>query len=229
MRNKIIFFTTLAIICLAIWGIFNLIFTESSEMMVWCIVSGIAMSAALLSNLLVVSSTETNTVRNASLTWVLNASGIAFFAWTLFFVFLLGSYEDGKRPMTTLYVGYLIILIACVFLTFMGGWGGSISEKHSQEVQASIQGREVFLMQLKQAIVKLEDIESDARTTNHKALTKSFDLLKNIPANRISDPTVSSQVSERINSVLASIEQNDAESVYSSIYQLSQTLKSIRL
>ena len=198
-------------------------------MMVWCIVSGIAMSAALLSNLLVVSSTETNTVRNASLTWVLNASGIAFFAWTLFFVFLLGSYEDGERSMTALYVGYLIILIACVFLTFMGGWGGSISEKHSQEVQASIQGREVFLMQLKQAIVKLEDIESDARTTNHKALTKSFDLLKNIPANRISDPTVSSQVSERINSVLASIEQNDAESVYSSIYQLSQTLKSIRL
>ena len=198
-------------------------------MMVWCIVSGIAMSAALLSNLLVVSSTETNTVRNASLTWVLNASGIAFFAWTLFFVFLLGSYEDGERSMTALYVGYLIILIACVFLTFMGGWGGSISEKHSQEVQASIQGREVFLMQLKQAIVKLEDIESDARTTNHKALTKSFDLLKNIPANRISDPAVSSQLSEKISSVLASIEQNDAESVYSSIYQLSQTLKSIRL
>ena len=229
MRNKIIFFTTLAIICLAIWGIFNLIFTESSEMMVWCIVSGIAMSAALLSNLLVVSSTDTNTARNASLTWVLNASGIAFFAWTLFFVFLLGSYEDGERSMTALYVGYLVILILSVFLMFMGGLGGSISEKHSQEVQASIQGREVFLMQLKQAIVKLEDIESDARTTNHKALTKSFDLLKNIPANRISDPTVSSQVSERINSVLASIEQNDAESVYSSIYQLSQTLKSIRL
>ena len=198
-------------------------------MMVWCIVSGIAMSAALLSNLLVVSSTETNTVRNASLTWVLNASGIAFFAWTLFFVFLLGSYEDGERSMTALYVGYLVILIVSVCLMFMGGWGGSISEKYSQEVQASIQGREVFLMQLKQAIVKLEDIESDARTTNHKALTKSFDLLKNIPANRISDPTVSSQVSERINSVLASIEQNDAESVYSSIYQLSQTLKSIRL
>ena len=229
MRKKIIFFTTLAIICLAIWSIFNLIFTESSEMMVWCIVSGIAMSATLLSNLLVVSSTETNTVRNASLTWVLNASGIAFFAWTLFFVFLLGSYEDGERSMTALYVGYLVILILSVFLMFMGGLGGSISEKHSQEVQASIQGREVFLMQLKQAIVKLEDIESDARTTNHKALTKSFDLLKNIPANRISDPTVSSQVSERINSVLASIEQNDAESVYSSIYQLSQTLKSIRL
>ena len=229
MRSKVIFFSTLAITCLAIWGIFNLIFTESSEMMVWCIVSGIAMSAALLSNLLVVSSTETNTVRNASLTWVLNASGIAFFAWTLFFVFLLGSYEDGERSMTALYVGYLVILILSVFLMFMGGLGGSISEKHSQEVQASIQGREVFLMQLKQAIVKLEDIESDARTTNHKALTKSFDLLKNIPANRISDPTVSSQVSERINSVLASIEQNDAESVYSSIYQLSQTLKSIRL
>ena len=229
MRSKVIFFSTLAITCLAIWGIFNLIFTESSEMMVWCIVSGIAMSAALLSNLLVVSSTETNTVRNASLTWILNISGIVFFIWTLIFVFLLGAYEDGERPMTTLYVGYLIILIACVFLTFMGGWGGSISEKHCQEVQASIQGRDVFIMQLKQAIVKLEEIESDTRTTNHKALTKSFDLLKNIPANRISDPTVSSQVSERINSVLASIEQNDAESVYSSIYQLSQTLKSIRL
>ena len=198
-------------------------------MMVWCIVSGIAMSAALLSNLLVVSSTETNTVRNASLTWVLNASGIAFFAWTLFFVFLLGSYEDGERSMTALYVGYLVILIASVFLTFMGGWGGSISEKHSQEVQASIQGRDVFIMQLKQAIVKLEEIETDARTDNHKAFAKSFDLLKNIPANRISDPTVSSQVSERINSVLASIEQNDTESVYSSIYQLSQTLKSIGL
>ena len=198
-------------------------------MMVWCIVSGIAMSAALLSNLLVLSSTDTNTVRNASLTWVLNASGIAFFAWTLFFVFLLGSYEDGERSMTALYVGYLVILILSVFLMFMGGLGGSISEKHSQEVQASIQGREVFLMQLKQAIVKLEDIESDARTTNHKALTKSFDLLKNIPANRISDPTVSSQVSEKINSVIASVEQNDAESIYTSIYQLSQTLKSIRL
>ena len=229
MRSKVIFFSTLAITCLAIWGIFNLIFTESSEMMVWCIVSGIAMSAALLSNLLVVSSTETNTVRNASLTWVLNASGIAFFAWTLFFVFLLGSYEDGERSMTALYVGYLVILILSVFLMFMVGLGGSISEKHSQEVQASIQGREVFLMQLKQAIVKLEDIESDARTTNHKALTKSFDFLKNIPANRISDPAVSSQLSEKISSVLASIEQNDAESVYSSIYQLSQTLKSIRL
>ena len=66
MRKKIIFFTTLAIICLAIWSIFNLIFTESSEMMVWCIVSGIAMSATLLSNLLVVSSTETNTVSVAN-------------------------------------------------------------------------------------------------------------------------------------------------------------------
>ena len=198
-------------------------------MMVWCIVSGIAMSAALLSNLLVVSSTETNTVRNASLTWVMNASGIAFFAWTLFFVFLLGSYEDGERSMTVLYVGYLVILIVSVFLIFMGGWGGSISEKYSQEVQASIQGRDVFIMQLKQAIVKLEEIESDTRTTNHKALAKSFDLLKNIPANRISDPTVSSQVSEKISSVIASVEQNDAESIYTSIYQLSQTLKSIRL
>ena len=229
MRSKVIFFSTLAITCLAIWGIFNLIFTESSEMMVWCIVSGIAMSAALLSNLLVVSSTETNTVRNASLTWVLNASGIAFFAWTLFFVFLLGSYEDGERSMTALYVGYLVILIVSVCLMFMGGWGGSISEKHSQEVQASIQGREVFLMQLKQAIVKLEDIESDARTTNHKALTKSFDLLKNIPANRISDPTVSSQLSEKINSVIASVEQNDAESISTSIRDLVQTLKAVRL
>ena len=229
MRSKVIFFSTLAITCVAIWGIFNLIFTESSEMMVWCIVSGIAMSAALLSNLLVVSSTETNTVRNASLTWVLNASGIAFFAWTLFFVFLLGSYEDGERSMTVLYVGYLVILIVSVFLIFMGGWGGSISEKYSQEVQASIQGRDVFIMQLKQAIVKLEEIESDTRTTNHKALAKSFDLLKNIPANRISDPTVSSQVSEKISSVIASVEQNDAESIYTSIYQLSQTLKSIRL
>ena len=198
-------------------------------MMVWCIVSGIAMSAALLSNLLVVSSTETNTVRNASLTWVLNASGIAFFAWTLFFVFLLGSYEDGERSMTVLYVGYLVILIVSVFLISMGGCGGSISEKYSQEVQASIQGRDVFIMQLKQAIVKLEEIESDTRTTNHKALAKSFDLLKNIPANRISDPTVSSQVSEKISSVIASVEQNDAESIYTSIYQLSQTLKSIRL
>ena len=198
-------------------------------MMVWCIVSGIAMSAALLSNLLVVSSTETNTVRNASLTWILNISGIVFFIWTLIFVFLLGAYEDGERPMTTLYVGYLVILIVSVFLIFMGGWGGSISEKYSQEVQASIQGRDVFIMQLKQAIVKLEDIESDARTTNHKALAKSFDLLKNIPANRISDPTVSSQVSEKISSVIASVEQNDAESIYTSIYQLSQTLKSIRL
>lgn len=121
MRSKVIFFSTLAIICLAIWGIFNLIFPESSEMMAWCIVSGIAMSAALLSNLLVVSSTETNTVRNASLTWVLNASGISFFVWTLFFVFFLGSYEDGERSMTTLYVGYLVILIASVFLMFMGG------------------------------------------------------------------------------------------------------------
>lgn len=229
MRSKVIFFSTLAITCLAIWGIFNLIFTESSEMMVWCIVSGIAMSAALLSNLLVVSSTETNTVRNASLTWVLNASGIAFFAWTLFFVFLLGSYEDGERSMTALYVGYLVILILSVFLMFMGGWGGSISEKHIQEVQASIQGREVFLMQLKQAIVKLEDIESDTRTTNHKALTKSFDLLKNIPANRISDPTVSSQVSEKISSVITSVEQNDAESISTSIRDLVQTLKAVRL
>ena len=198
-------------------------------MMVWCIVSGIAMSAALLSNLLVVSSTETNTVRNASLTWILNISGIVFFIWTLIFVFLLGAYEDGERPMTTLYVGYLIILIACVFLTFMGGWGGSISEKHSQEVQASIQGRDVFIMQLKQAIVKLEEIESDTRTTNHKALAKSFDLLKNIPANRISDPTASSQVSEKTNSLLASIEQNDAESIYTSIRDLVQTLKTVKL
>ena len=111
----------------------------------------------------------------------------------------------------------------------MGGWGGSISEKHSQEVQASIQGRDVFIMQLKQAIVKLEEIESDTRTTNHKALAKSFDLLKNIPANRISDPTASSQVSEKINSLLASIEQNDAESIYTSIRDLVQTLKTIKL
>ncbi len=186
MRNKVIFIIVLIAVALALCGIFHLIFPKFSAMMGWCMISGFVLIAILAYNILMVSTHENLTVKNAATTWALNSAAITFFLWTIIFVFLLGSYEDNDRSLNGLYIGYLIIFIIGITLWLMADRGGSISQAHSNAVEGNIQDRSTFINQLQLLKLKLDEIEPDTRSDAHKSLAQNIDLMRNIPSSKFS-------------------------------------------
>lgn len=214
----------------AIFGIFHFIFPQTSSMMGWCVASGILMTVALAANIILVSSHSTITPKNTATSWCINVTAICLFVWTLFFVFVLGDYNMEERSLNGLYVGYLIILIAGLAITFMADRGGNLAQTHNTEVQDMVRGRDGYIAQLSQ--LKLNAIECmnlDPRGDSASGFSRNIDLLRNIPASRIVSPIVGNQLSNAIMSIDEAIEAHDNEKIKLANHNLSLILKSIRL
>lgn len=214
----------------AFFGIFHFIFPQTSAMMGWCVASGIIMTVALAANIILVSSHSTINPKNTATSWCINTTAICLFVWTLFFVFVLGDYNMEERSLNGLYVGYLIILIAGLAITFMADRGGNLAQTHNTEVQDMVRGREGYIVQLSQ--LKLNAIESmklDPRGDNAAAFSRNIDLLRNIPASKLASPIVGNQLSEVIMTIDEAIEAHDNEKIKLANHNLSLILKSIRL
>lgn len=181
MRNTFIFIIVLFVVSAAIWGIFNLIFPTTSTLMVFSTLSGILMAVALAYNLLLVSKHSRLTVKNASTTWCVNVCSVVLFLWTMCFTFVLGSYLAEDRSLTTLYVGYLIIIIAGIVLWVMADQGGSLAETQNAEVQSVIVDRNCMLSNLSQIKLSLESLDSDTRSELHKSMDQNIALLRKHP------------------------------------------------
>lgn len=226
MRNSIIFTVTLVVVAIAIYGIFYFVFPETSALMTWCVVSGIAMAAILSANILLVSDHKRLTIKNAATAWVLNVFGVLFFVWTLTFVFGLGSYEDNSRSLSNLYVGYLALLIIGLSLWLMADRGGFLAHAHNDNVQDAIQGREVFLSQLNQ--IKLNLTANNSNDAVH-AISRNIDHLRNVPVSKFNSSEACRQLSEAILRLNEATESEDIQQIEEANKQLSFIIKSLRV
>ncbi len=230
MRNIIIFIFVCVAVSAAIFGIFNLTFPKATELMGWCVASGIVMTIALASNVILISSHKSLTIRNAATSWCVNLTAICFFAWTLLFVFGLGDYREEGRNLNSLYIGYLIILIAGLALFFIADRGGSIAQAQNAMTEANIRGRADFLSQLNLLKLNVEQIVDTESSGEIKTLiSRNIDLLRNIPASRFSSQAVSDQLSQSLMVLDEAIESNDTERIKQSSQQLTLILKSLRI
>lgn len=229
MRNKIIFIITVVVVCVAVYGIFNLVFPEPSTLMGWCVASGIVMTAILASNVLIVSHHNKLTIKNAATTWALNLSGILFFVWTLIFIFGFGSYQDNERSLNGLYIGYLIILVIGIAIWLLADSGGSLAQAHSKSIQTSIQSRDQLVSQLKQLKLALEVVDKDTRSPLHIAFSQNIEMMRNIPTSIISNPNVSQQLSSSIINLSQSIDSGEIATIEDNNNHLSFIIKSFRI
>lgn len=229
MRNNVIFIVVLVAVCVAIFGIFSLIFPVATAMMGWCVATGILLAVVLGCNMLMVSSHGGLTVKNAATTWTLNLSSTLLFLWTLAYVFLFGSYLDADRSLNGLYIGYLVIFILGITIWLIADRGGSVAQAHSDAVQANIQGKEIYLSQLRQLKLNLESFDSDRRTVLHTSLDRNIDLLRNLPASKFSSPALSQQLSDAIMQLDNAVDTNDLAGVEKANQKLLLIINSFRI
>lgn len=229
MRNNFIFIGILVAVCLAVWGIFSLIFPVVGTLMVLNAVSGMLMVIILLTNLLVNSSRSTLTVKNASTMMVLNLSGIALFVWSLLFTFLMGAYDNAERSLTVLYVGYLVIFVVAAIYFLMADRGGSVSQAINEETQATIEYKSAFLSKLNAAKARLLTLEPDARAEVHKKMSLCISKIQSIPAGRFNGQTVAnSGLDNVILRVTATVETGGIDGLPGVLKELDYVLSTFK-
>lgn len=228
MRNKIVFGIIAVVVSLAIFEIFNLVFPEMTALMGWCSASGIIMAITLLSNVVLVSSPQRLTVKNAATAWVLNVSTVVLFAWTLVYTFAIGSYLDIERPLSGLYIGYLIIVIIALILLLMANRGGSVAQEHSDAVDATVASRDSLLTQMRQIQLQYANIDNAPRSVTKKAIEQNIDLLRSLPANIFANKDLSQQIFDAITELRNSISEENLTDIGKVNSHLSVVLKSLR-
>ncbi len=223
MRNKIIFGVILIIVCAAIWGIFSLIFSETGTLMVLNTVSGMLMAVIIMMYFIMTTSRSSLSIRNAASMTVLTTLGVPLFAWTFIFTFFVGDYKDAERSLTSLYVGYLIILgISAVFL-LMADRGGSVAQQKNEVLQARIVYKSELLSKLNTAKIALNSVEPNSRADVHKQLSLCISNFQSVPTNKLNEQSV-------IESGLGSTMENVLEAINSGdIHTISQNLKELSL
>ncbi|MDE6384003.1 MAG: hypothetical protein K2K79_06610 [Paramuribaculum sp.] len=229
MRNNVIFIVVLVAVCVAIFGIFSLIFPAATAMMGWCVATGVFLAVALACIVYMVSTHGGLTVKNAAATWAVNISATLLFLWTITYVFLCGSYLDADRSLNGLYIGYLVIFILGITIWFMADRGGSVAQAHSDVVQGNIQGKECYLSQLRQLKLNLEALDTDPRSAARLALDRNIDLLRNVPSSKFSSPAICQQLSDAIMQFDNAVDTNDMAGVEKYAQKLSLLINSIRL
>ena len=193
MRNITTFIITVLCVSAALWGIFYLIFPEPTTLMTWNIVTGILATILLSLNLALNTSEKSLTVKNASSTIVLNTVGINLFIWTIVFTFALGKFDDAQRSLNTLYIGYLIILIVGGVCFAVTHTGASVAEEKNKEVQTVLTCKQSVISQLNALKLQMAEVDTDARSDSHKALSNCIDVMRSVPANALSGNSIIAQ------------------------------------
>ncbi len=229
MRNKFIFGVILIIVCAAIWGIFSLIFSETGTLMVLNTVSGMLMAVIIMMNFIMTTSRSSLSIRNAASMTVLTTLGVSLFVWTFIFTFLIGDYKDAERSLTSLYVGYLIILgISAVFL-LMADRGGSVTQQKNEIVQARIEYKSELLSKLNTAKIALNSVEPNSRTDIHKQLSLCISSFQSVPTNKLNEQSMmESGLGSAVENVLDAINSGDIPIISRNLKELSLIILRIK-
>ena len=229
MRNNVIFIIVLVAVCVAIFGIFSLIFPAATAMKGWCVATGVFLAVVLACIVYMVSTHGGLTVKNAAATWAVNISATLLFLWTITYVFLCGSYLDADRSLNGLYIGYLVIFILGITIWFMADRGGSVAQAHSDVVQGNIQEKEKYISHLRQIQLKIAPSGTDHLPAFCLALDRDIDLLRNMPSSKFSSPAICQLLLGAIIQLDQALDTHDMEYVEQSQQKLSLLINSIRL
>lgn len=208
-------------ISLALFLLFQLIFGEIIALMIWNVTTGIVATLLLSLNFYTVTSTSSNTVRRAASLTGSNLLGIGLFLWTLFFTFFLGDYKDAERGLTTLYIGYLIWLIVCGVIWFVGNRGGAVAEAHNAVVQHHIDDKSDLIHTVKAISQQL----SASQPQLHRQLLPTIDLLRSLPHSKASDAGLSTSISALQTAVTA----NNTEEISMAINELNNHITLLKI
>jgi hypothetical protein len=221
MKTKTSLIIAVVGISIALFLIFKLVFDEIITLMIWNVVAGIVATILLSLNFNTVKSTESNTVRRAASLTGTNLLGIGLFLWTIIFTFALGDYKDAERGLSTLYIGYLIWLIVCGIIWFVGNQGGAIAEANNVAVQSKIVDKTGLINS-----VRLIDQQLMASQPQlHKGLSQCIDLMRSLPNSKVGDVGLS----ESISNLQSAVESNDLDSITTSINDLKNSITILKI
>ena len=192
----------LAVACTA--GIYYLLFDEHSTLFyVNTIVTCLA-EVLLLANIPIWSGEKMMTVKNASASVSVNIYAVSVFLWTT--IYTLAIYNAEEENYKPLVIGLLGITLLFVILYGATMIGGSVTEKHVEELQTKSVSKKLFVFSVQESFTNikeaLHDEESDWKDETLKVLRTIADKIGAMPTEKLSKNTdIASELKERMESI----------------------------
>ena len=192
----------LVVACTA--GIYYLLFDEHSTLFyVNTIVTCLA-EVLLLANIPIWSGEKMMTVKNAAASVSVNIYAVLVFLWTT--VYTLAIYNAEEENYKPLVIGLLGITLLFVILYGATMIGGSVTEKHVEELQTKSASKKLFVFSVQESFTNikeaLHDEDSDWKDETLKALRTIADKIGAMPTEKLSKNTdIASELKERMESI----------------------------
>ena len=209
----------------AIFSIFYLIFTEVTSQMIWCVISAILFTGAIFSNMLTVTSSKRLTVKKVSLDMMLYLVSGVFFGWTLLYVFLSDKWSDPERDLTTLYIGYLIILVIGTILIYASDIGGNLAQNENENIQSQITSKRILVNKVNGIILKSNTHSSTNNRDINRMLGNIRSMIQSIPSSSFKTPNTFPEIEISLCKLETSISNGDETGIKVSSKNCMNTIK----
>lgn len=192
----------LAVACTA--GIYYLLFDEHSTLFyVNTIVTCLA-EVLLLANIPIWSGEKMMTVKNASASVSVNIYAMSVFLWTTIYTLVI--YNPEEENYKPLIIGLLGITLLFIILYGATMIGGSVTEKHVEELQTKSASKKLFVFSVQESFTNikeaLHDEDSEWKDETLKALRTIVDKIGAMPTEKLSKNTdIASELKERMESI----------------------------
>ena len=185
-------------------GIYYLLFDEHSTLFYVNTVVTCLAEVLLLANIPIWSGEKMMTVKNASASVSVNIYAVAVFFWTTFYTLAIyNAEEENYKPLV---IGLLGITLLFVILYGATMIGGSVTEKHVEELQTKSASKKLFVFSVQESFTNikeaLHDEDSDWKDETLKALRTIADKIGAMPTEKLSKNTdIASELKERMESI----------------------------
>ncbi len=227
MNNIAKIILTLAVICIAIAGVFHLIFPTFVALEALCSLTGILFASTVFFNLWSVTSSVRMPVRVVSRNIVIYIILGLSFLWTLLFTFVSDDWAAPDRNLKTLYIGYLILLIVGSTVWLIADFGGSAAQSKSDSVQSLIAEREQLLVLIDRIMLVTDSWNNGAKSEANRILSESKSHLRAVPAGKLKDTTACADIKVSLSALQSAVESADIATIKETNLKLINKLKSL--
>lgn len=193
----------LVVACTA--GIYYLLFDEHFTLFyVNTIVTCLA-EVLLLANIPIWSGEKMMTIKNAAASVSVNIYAVLVFLWTT--IYTLAIYNSEEENYKPLIIGLLGVTLLFVMLYGATMIGGSVTEKHVEELQTKSSSKKLVVFSVQESFTNikeaLHDEESEWKDETLKALRTIADKIGAMPTDKLSKNTdLVSELKDRMDSII---------------------------
>lgn len=193
--------------------IYYLLFNEYDTLFYVNVISTCVIEIILLSGIPLFSEKKLLTFKNAASWTIISVFALLFFLWTTFYTLALANGEN----MNTLYIGQLIIVLLFIVLFGMTEIGGSVMQKHEEELHTTIKVKRMTLLSVNAYWLDMKELlanEGEWGNDMLRQVRNVLDKLSSIPAQKIErNEDVIDEVNGKLKELQALCEQlSDADS-----------------